>query len=204
MLVFVLERRYLAKDNGKIETPEEMLLRVAANVASAEQNWDKSKVKEMAEKFFQIMDKLEFLPNSPTLMNAGRELQQIICLLCIAHWRFHGVHFGTLRDKQPWFKNQVVVLDLVFPVYGQKWSVKTTGGVASTSLLLKCYNAATEAVQGGTRRGANMGILRVDHPDILEFIQCKADNKEITNFNISAGITEKFMEAVAANENMIH
>ena len=200
----VLRERYLNREGDDIrETPEEMCWRVATAIARAEARWGKSPavVHEIANAFYDIMVDGKFLPNSPTLMNAGKgnHLQYSACYVlpvgdsmeeifdavkaaAIIHKSGGGTGFAFSRLRQ---KDAVV---------------SSTGGRASGPVsFLRVFNGATEAVkQGGTRRGANMGILRVDHPDILEFIECKLDGG-ITNFNISVAATDRFMEALAAD-----
>jgi len=202
----VLEERYLVKDENLVatESPEDMVWRVAWEMASAEARWGKkrSEVKNIAKEFYNLMISREFLPNSPTLMNAGtgNGLQYSACFVLPVEDSMEGI-FDALKYQALIHKTGGGT-GFSFSRLRESGSVvKTSSGIASGPIsFMRIFDAATNEVkQGGKRRGANMGILRVDHPDILEFIHCK-ENGGITNFNISVAITDKFINAYYKDE----
>jgi len=199
----VLQRRYLIRgESGNIiETPEEMFTRVAKNVSSAESQYNSSP-EDWEKKFYTLLTDLKFLPNSPALMNAGKEMGQLAACFVLPVDDSMKSIFDTL-------KNAALILQsgggtgFSFSRLRPKADiVRSTGGIASGPVsFMRIYNTATEVIkQGGARRGANMGILRIDHPDILDFIMIKRSDGELTNFNISVSVTDSFMDALKNDE----
>jgi len=203
----VLQERYLTKDEKgeTVETPEDMVWRVAWEVSSAEARWGKTKkqIMEAAKEFYELMASREFLPNSPTLMNAGtgNMLQYSACFVLPVEDSIEGI-FDALKYQALIHKSGGGTGFSFSRLRPGGSMVKSSSGTASGPIsFMRIFDAATNEVkQGGKRRGANMGILRVDHPDIMEFIHCKEEGG-ITNFNISAAVTDKFMEAYRKNKD---
>ena len=201
----VLKERYLLRDRdgNVVETPEEMFRRVARAVAQTERQYKKTDEKDIAEQFFQMMAHLDFLPNSPTLMNAGTSIQQLSACFVLPVK-------DSIQDIYETLKHAMLIQKTAggtgfnFSHVRPRYSlVQSTKGHASGPVsFLRVYNAATEVIkEGGKKRGANMGVLRVDHPDILEFIHCKDKEGDMRNFNVSVMATDKFMRAVQENDD---
>ena len=202
----VLKKRYYRKDlaTGHVEDARAMFWRVASTVAAEESKYENSPIKPeaLARDFYNVMTEWKFLPNSPTLMNAGTDLGQLSACFVLPVGDSIEEIFDAVKHAAMIHKSGGGTGFSFSRLRPKESRVGSTGGVASGPVsFLRIFNTATEQIkQGGTRRGANMGILRVDHPDIIEFIRAKEKEGEFNNFNLSVGLTEAFMRAVEADE----
>jgi len=197
--LLILKKRYLAKDeNGEtVETPDVLFRRVADAVALAEDTFAVGEQEKIREAFFRIMRSLQFLPNSPTLMNAGRQLGQLSACFVLPIEDSLDSIFESVKETAKIHQTGGGTGFSFSKLRPRDDMVSSTMGAASGPVsFIKVFNMATEVIkQGGTRRGANMGILRIDHPDIEEFVSSKNDPGELTNFNLSVAVTDAFIEA---------
>ena len=203
----VLKRRYLSKDRegNVLEDADGMFRRVARNLSQADTNYgaDERERQATEDRFYQSMRRLELLPNSPTLMNAGRELQQLsACFVLPVDDSLDGI-FDKVKQTALIHKSGGGTGFAFSRLRPEGDVVGSTGGVASGPVsFIRAFDTATDVVkQGGTRRGANMGILDVTHPDIIRFIRSKEDGRTLVNFNISVGVNADFMEKVKRGES---